>query len=342
MYRLVEGTRRSLLALLLLAGLVGAGLGSRAGWERWERAQQAVAEGVSLAGRPVGGLLPAELQKTVEELAAAYRQPPRNAYADVATGQLFDGVPGRSLDVEATIERVLAASPGERVEPVVRVIPPAIGRSFFQPVREGPRGRRLVAFAVNVDWGEEVLPQMLATLEALSVRVTFFPTCRWARRFPGLVQELARRGHEIGNHGLDHAHPAKLSPSALTEHIAACSAWLEASVGRKIRLYAPPYGEVTPQVLAAAGNLGQRTILWSVDTRDWMGPSAGEITARVLVNAFDGAIVLMHPKEETVAALGPMVEGLRARNLSVVPVGWLVFGAPTGEGKKEGGVDGNL
>ena len=49
------------------------------------------------------------------------------------------------------------------------------------PVYQGTNTEKKVALAINVDWGEDILPEMLDTLDKAQVHVTFFgdwPFCR--------------------------------------------------------------------------------------------------------------------------------------------------------------------
>lgn len=193
--------------------------------------------------------------------------------------------------------------------------------SLAAPVRQVPGAKGRVALTVNVDWGNEVIPAMLDTFDRYGVKVTFFLTGRWAKAFPEMAAQIAARGHEIGNHGVDHAHPTRLSDQELAEHIGANVEILRAATGvEPVPLYAPPYGEQDGRVVAAAARLGHFTTLWTLDTIDWQEPPPQTIVARVVPRATDGAIVLMHPKEQTLAALAPMLEGLRERGYEVVPL----------------------
>ena len=184
--------------------------------------------------------------------------------------------------------------------------------------------KALMSFAVNVDWGEEVLPEMLATLKAHGVHVTFFVTGRWAKLFPNMLRQMAQAGHEIANHGMKHDHPLQLGDWELTMHVLENQKLLTEIVGNPIPLYAPPYGEVDRRIAATVKNLGFRTIMWTIDTIDWQEPSIETTIRRVVDKAQNGAIVLMHPKPNTAKALPQIIEGLRQKGFQLVSVGELL------------------
>ncbi|MEX2458224.1 MAG: polysaccharide deacetylase family protein, partial [Actinomycetota bacterium] len=69
---------------------------------------------------------------------------------------------------------------------------------------------------------------------------------------------------------------------------------------------------------------GMRTILWAVDSHDWMRPTARALVRRVLTAVRPGAIILLHDgggdRSATVEALPAIIRGLRERGLDPVPI----------------------
>lgn len=206
---------------------------------------------------------------------------------------------------------------------VLRAVPPP-SRRHVEPVYRGSSDRPWAALAVNVDWGEEVLPAMLEKLQRHGVKATFFLTGRWAQQFPDLARRIAEEGHEIGNHGVDHYHPAELTNEELDWLVRENARLLERLTGKRTVLFAPPYGEVDGRIARVAAGAGHYTVMWSVDTIDWQRPPSDQILERVARRAGPGAIILMHPTEPTVEALPDVIDLLRRRNLTLVPVGRLV------------------
>lgn len=187
-----------------------------------------------------------------------------------------------------------------------------------------PTSERLISFAVNIDWGEEFLPGMLDVFEQTGVRVTFFPTGRWAGLHPETLRELLAAGHELGNHGWRHDHPKNLGDDALREHIVRNRDQLRDIAGVETVLYAPPYGEVDARIARVADESGHWTIMWTLDTIDWQRPAPSVIVQRIVPRAQPGSIVLMHPTEPTLAALPTMIQALQADGYELIPIGELI------------------
>ncbi|MFZ3131986.1 MAG: polysaccharide deacetylase family protein [Desulfosporosinus sp.] len=188
-----------------------------------------------------------------------------------------------------------------------------------RPIEQIKTDQLVMALTINVDWGEEYIPAMLDVLDQGKARATFFVTGRWAKNNPELLKIISNRGHQIENHGYSHPHPDQLSIGANQEEIKKTESIIEGIIGKKTHLYAPPYGEKGASGLRAADVLGYQTILWTLDTVDWRANSTPEIIAKRILNPAirfgikpdkSGAIVLMHPKANTVRALPVILEQL--------------------------------
>jgi len=185
------------------------------------------------------------------------------------------------------------------------------------PIYSGAETGSMAAFAVNVDWGEEFIPGMLDLFDEKGVKVTFFLTGRWTQEHPVLAREIVRRGHEVGNHAYSHKSPNAMSQAENQDEIQRTAATIKAATGVQTKLYAPPSGEMEVQVLAAAAAENHATILWSVDTIDWQKPSVEKMQERVLTKAKAGSIILMHPTENTLAALPGIIDELQKRGITL-------------------------
>ena len=173
-----------------------------------------------------------------------------------------------------------------------------------------------MALAINVAWGEEYLPEILKVLEAAKIKATFFLVGSWVKVFPEKVKELAKAGHELANHGLYHGHPQQMGSDELRRLIVNNESLITALTGCKpVKYFAPPYGELNTTILGVAGNLGYRTIMWSVDSVDWKHPAPEILIQRVISKIEPGGIILLHPTIVTQKALPDLIRELRAKGL---------------------------
>ncbi|MGI5873582.1 MAG: polysaccharide deacetylase family protein [Bacillota bacterium] len=196
------------------------------------------------------------------------------------------------------------------------------------PYRTGVAGENRVALCFNVDWGEDCVPALLKTLTERNARATFFLTGRWTEQFPECARSIKNAGMEIGNHGLKHASPDKMSYEENAADIAAAAKIIEETLHIKTTLFAPAAGECGEQVIRAAKDSGCAVILWSVDTIDWQKPNPETIVSRVERKVGDGDIILAHPTENTVKALAGILDVLEEKNLKTVPVSELIRETP--------------
>ncbi len=283
-----------------------------------------VRSGVTLAGQNVGGLYADELRRVVLTISEMLERNPQDAIYHSETGEVVSERLGVSLDVDATVDAVMAASRGAAVEPSLRAVPPSITATMLRPVYGVNTSKQLVSLVFNVAWGEEFLPDVLAALRDAGARCTFFITGTWAKQFPNMVSAIKEEGHEIANHGMSHPHPKELPDSELEKLITDNEALLRQITGVRTVLFAPPYGEVDQRITGVAARLGYTTVMWTVDTIDWQRPAPDVVTQRALARLAPGNIVLMHPTDPTARALGGILAQLKQKGYSAVTVSELL------------------
>ena len=193
-------------------------------------------------------------------------------------------------------------------------------RQAPMPIFQGKRTTAEVAFACNVFWGEDIMPDMLQVLSDNQVKATFFIGGSWARRHPESLKMIFDAGHELGNHSFTHPHPNRLNKEQNQEEIIRTEKLIEEVTGFKTRLYAPPYGEYNKTVLEAAQELGYATIMWTADTIDWRRPSPETIIRRIDAKLQNGAIILMHPTDPTLKALPELIRLIKAKGYTIATV----------------------
>ena len=272
---------------------------------------------------------------TLRSLSAAYDVDFRG------TGELLriDSRPAHGL-------RELVTTPGGAIadERIVREpLPYIVARTGNRP------GRVALTFDDGPDptW----TPMILDTLRARKAPATFFVIGENVESNINLTRRIAHEGHEIGNHTFTHPNLA-LTPAFVTRlELDATERVIEAVLDRRSAFFRPPYfGDAEPTTadelvpVSIATSLGYLTAGLHVDSEDWLRPSAPMIVTNVLVarhkaitctdslhtsqeerkleQGCSGSIVLLHDgggdRTNTVAAVGPLIDSLRAEGDTLV------------------------
>ncbi|GGG46771.1 hypothetical protein GCM10010964_37660 [Caldovatus sediminis] len=107
---------------------------------------------------------------------------------------------------------------------------------------------------------ERTTRRLLDLLEEAEGRGTFFVLGEAARRAPGLVREIARRGHELASHGERHRALGAETPEGFRAGLAACKARIEDLAGAPVLGFRAPMFSLTagtaPWATAILGELG--------------------------------------------------------------------------------------
>jgi peptidoglycan/xylan/chitin deacetylase (PgdA/CDA1 family) len=133
---------------------------------------------------------------------------------------------------------------------------------------------------------------VLDALADLGVRATFFCVGRNAERHPALLQRILSEGHAVGSHSHTHAPAGAQSPRRLAEDYVVGRRAVEDAAGRRVALFRPPYGLLTPATIRTMRTCDTWT--WSVDPADWRGDADVATITAALRDVDGGDVVLMH------------------------------------------------
>ncbi len=183
-----------------------------------------------------------------------------------------------------------------------------------------------VALTFDAAWGSDKTERILDLLDRYHVRATFFLVGFWIEENPELTQEIASRGHCIGNHSEDHPHIPTLSAEKVDEQIESVNKRLKELTGQSPRFFRPPFGDYNDSLIKMLSEKGMIGIQWSVDSLDWKGISGAEIAQRILSKAERGSIILCHNNSDHILDALPIVLlGLKNKGLTSVPIDELVM-----------------
>lgn len=194
------------------------------------------------------------------------------------------------------------------------------------PVYCVQRDDKVVAISFDAAWGNEDTQTLIDILGKYGIKATFFLVGDWVDRYPESVAALSAAGHDVMNHSSTHAHFSKLSEDEIVADIEKCNSKIEALTGMKPTLFRCPYGEYDDHVINAVNSMGMTAIQWDVDSLDWKGISAEEISNRVISKVQPGSIVLFHnAAENTPEALPGIIEKLLSEGYTIIPVSQILL-----------------
>jgi len=188
-----------------------------------------------------------------------------------------------------------------------------------------PSGNRV---ALTFDDGPDpaFTPRVLDELDRLGVPATFFLVGERAAAHPALVRRIAADGHSIGSHSHSHLEPGAAGWRVAVDFVRGRRE-VERAAGRKVPLFRPPKGYLSPREQRAMVAARVEPWLWTIDTEDWVpGASRDEVVAATSALG-PGDVVLLHDaicgplgpealdRSATVASIDGIVSGARARGL---------------------------
>lgn len=183
-----------------------------------------------------------------------------------------------------------------------------------------------VAISFDAAWGADKTEQIMDICDEYNVKATFFLVGFWVEDYPDTTKLIADRGHEIGMHSSTHPDMTKLSKENKKIELIQNRDIIYSVTGITPSLFRPPFGSYNDEVISTCEELGIATIQWSVDSLDWKGLSAGEISSRVCSRVKNGSIVLFHNNSDNIInGLKMCLKFLINNNYQVCPVGELIY-----------------
>ena len=189
------------------------------------------------------------------------------------------------------------------------------------------RDQKVCSISFDAAWGADNTGKILDVLDEYGVKATFFVVSAWAEQYPDTAKAIVERGHELMNHSSKHDHYNSLTADQIVADVNKCNDVIEALTGVCPTLIRCPFGEYDDHVISAIRSIGMEPIQWDVDSLDWKGISAAEITKRVTGKVGSGSIVLFHNAgEHTPEALPDILQYLRREGYEIVPISQILLG----------------
>ncbi len=194
------------------------------------------------------------------------------------------------------------------------------------PIYSVDTSENKIAISFDAAWGADKTREIMSICDSYGVKATFFLVGYWVEEYPDMVKEIYNNGFEIGLHSNTHPDMTKLSKKEIKQELETNISLIEELTGFRPKLFRPPYGYYNNDLIDVCESMGISCIEWSVDSLDWKGLSAGEISGRVTTQSKNGSIVLFHNNSDNILdGLKMVLEYFRLNETQVVPIGDLIY-----------------
>lgn len=209
--------------------------------------------------------------------------------------------------------------------------PPASGGPA-EVITIGNTSRNTIAFTFDAGSDAGYTTMILDTLAANGLHATFGMTGKFAETYPDLVRRMINDGHTLINHSYDHksftGNSTGASPLTRDERwdeLDRTESIIQQLTGATtLPYFRPPYGDYDASVNEDAGARGYKyNVMWTLDSRGWMGIPAAQIVQRSLDNAQAGAIYIFHvgSASQDGPALQQIIDGLESQGFAIGTIG---------------------
>jgi peptidoglycan/xylan/chitin deacetylase (PgdA/CDA1 family) len=178
--------------------------------------------------------------------------------------------------------------------------------------------------ALSFDDGpnREYTPQVLSTLAQYDALATFFVIGKNIQGNESLLKQMDADGHSIGNHSYTHSFFVDFkSLQGFKNELNQTAESVFKIIGKRMKLFRPPYGVTTPNLAKASNVLNYSIIGWSIRSFDTTADTAQIITRRVQSQIKPGAIILFHDtSDKTIQVLEQTLNFAKENGYKIVSV----------------------
>ena len=165
--------------------------------------------------------------------------------------------------------------------------------------------------------------RLLDGLKERGVKASFFLIGRSVKEYPEAVKRMEEEGHLIGNHTYSHVKLKGLSPEETRREIQKTDEAVYEITGKHVAYLRPPFGEWEEDLELTYPVL---PVMWTVDPLDWTTENVEEIVDRVVTQAGENDMILLHDcYDSSVEAALRIVDQLLAEGFDFVRVDELLI-----------------
>jgi peptidoglycan/xylan/chitin deacetylase (PgdA/CDA1 family) len=193
---------------------------------------------------------------------------------------------------------------------------------YAQPYCHADVSEKQIALSFDDGPNQEYTPQVLSTLAQYNAPATFFVIGKNIQGNENILKQIDSEGHCIGNHSYTHSFFVDFkSLQGFKNELNQTAETVFKIIGKRMKLFRPPYGVTTPNLVKAAKTLNYSIIGWSIRSFDTTADTAQIITRRVQTKIKPGAIILFHDtSDKTIQVLTQTLNFAKENGYKIVSV----------------------
>lgn len=169
--------------------------------------------------------------------------------------------------------------------------------------------------------------KILDILKKHNIKACFFLLGENVEYYPRIAKRIKEEGHLIGNHTYSHQHLKRMKLKNILWQIKKAEEVYKKILNLRPKFFRPPYGECNKAVENIADEKGYKLVGWGICANDWKNPPPELIAERIISQAKDGSIILLHDganirhgqsRINTVKALPRIITTLKAKGFKFV------------------------
>jgi len=193
--------------------------------------------------------------------------------------------------------------------------------------------------AITFDDGPspEWTPKILEELSKADIKATFFFIGHHVQKYPEVARQVAAGGHTIGNHGYAHSVMLYYTPAEIEEEIKYTEHVIREATGQTTKYFRPPKAWLRGNIKEKVRTMGYETILWSLNSKDWVSFNHKSMVKYLARNIKNGDIILFHDsgnvssteggnRRQTVKSISLLARSLRDKGFEFVSIEELIDG----------------
>lgn len=159
--------------------------------------------------------------------------------------------------------------------------------------------------------------KILDTLKENKVPAAFFVTGPYIKKEQDLIKRMAKEGHVVGNHTVNHPSMPDIGDDELKIELDNLTKSYYDLTGKEMIFFRPPMGEYSERTLKLTSDMGYTNVFWSFAYCDWQvnnQKGTGYAYNQIMDGVHDGAILLLHAvSKDNAEILDKVIKDLKSQ-----------------------------